>query len=288
MRIGNQGGMVASVQISQYAILSPKGPFEGAARHPAWAIQLLPRFHHAEDRTGTLPRPPVVLGEKNVRRREKMQTELPLEKKMPFEAFGLRPEILRAVAEKNYTIPRPSRSRRSPLCSGEGPARLRADRHGQDRGLRAPDPASAPVGPGRHRRRPIRVLVLSPTRELASQIADSFSRVWPAHGPKHAVVFGGVSQGPQAQALRQGVDILVATPGRLLDLMTRDTSISRHRNARPRRSRPDARHGLHPRHPASYRRAAREAADADVLGDHAERKSGGSPTRCCTTRFGWP
>ena len=55
------GGVSSNIP---YAILSPKGPFEGAARHPGRAIQLLPRFHRAEDRTGTLSRPPIVLGEK--------------------------------------------------------------------------------------------------------------------------------------------------------------------------------------------------------------------------------
>jgi ATP-dependent RNA helicase RhlE len=69
------------------------------------------------------------------------------------------------------------------------------------------------------RERPIRVLVLSPTRELAAQIGDSFA-VYGRHlGLHHTVVFGGVGQDAQTKALRRGVDILVATPGRLLDLM---------------------------------------------------------------------
>jgi ATP-dependent RNA helicase RhlE len=64
-----------------------------------------------------------------------------------------------------------------------------------------------------------RVLVLAPTRELAAQIGDSF-RAYGAHlRLKGAVIFGGVGQGPQVEALRAGVDTLVATPGRLLDLM---------------------------------------------------------------------
>ena len=65
----------------------------------------------------------------------------------------------------------------------------------------------------------IRCLVLSPTRELASQIADSFRAYGKNTRLRHAVIFGGVGQAPQVQALRQGVDVLVATPGRLLDLM---------------------------------------------------------------------
>lgn len=65
----------------------------------------------------------------------------------------------------------------------------------------------------------LRVLVLSPTRELATQIGDSFAAYGRYTKLKHTVVFGGVGQQPQVQALKRGVDILVATPGRLLDLM---------------------------------------------------------------------
>ncbi len=66
---------------------------------------------------------------------------------------------------------------------------------------------------------PIKALILTPTRELAIQIDESFSAYGQHTGLKHLVVFGGVSQVPQTQALRQGIDILVATPGRLLDLI---------------------------------------------------------------------
>ncbi|HVS13743.1 MAG TPA: DEAD/DEAH box helicase [Thermoanaerobaculia bacterium] len=66
---------------------------------------------------------------------------------------------------------------------------------------------------------PIRALVLAPTRELAAQIAASFERYGRRSGLRTTVVFGGVSKGPQVAAMRRGIDILVATPGRLLDLM---------------------------------------------------------------------
>jgi ATP-dependent RNA helicase RhlE len=65
----------------------------------------------------------------------------------------------------------------------------------------------------------IRALVLCPTRELAQQIHDSFQTYGRYTNVKQTVVFGGVNQGPQARALRAGVDVLIATPGRLLDLM---------------------------------------------------------------------
>jgi ATP-dependent RNA helicase RhlE len=70
-----------------------------------------------------------------------------------------------------------------------------------------------------HQRRPIRCLVLSPTRELALQIAESFRAYGRFTGLRHTVVYGGVNQNPQTRALSDGVDILVATPGRLLDLV---------------------------------------------------------------------
>ncbi|MEO7265123.1 MAG: DEAD/DEAH box helicase, partial [Ferruginibacter sp.] len=68
--------------------------------------------------------------------------------------------------------------------------------------------------------RPIRALILTPTRELAIQIQESFNAYGRHLRLKNLVVFGGVNQGPQVDALRRGVDILVATPGRLLDLMS--------------------------------------------------------------------
>ncbi len=126
---------------------------------------------------------------------------------------------------------------------------LRPNRHGQDRCLRVahhPSPdafASHPGGHGpakpahhaapahhgqrthqnpRHQQGPdrkIRSLILAPTRELAAQIAESFRSYGKQAHLKLAVVFGGVNQNPQTRALREGVDILIATPGRLMDLM---------------------------------------------------------------------
>jgi ATP-dependent RNA helicase RhlE len=66
---------------------------------------------------------------------------------------------------------------------------------------------------------PIRALILTPTRELAIQIGDSFTAYGRHLQVKHQVIFGGVSQVPQVQALKQGTDVLIATPGRLLDLI---------------------------------------------------------------------
>lgn len=85
------------------------------------------------------------------------------------------------------------------------------------------DSAEAPTGQARRRkrsgRRVIRSLILAPTRELAAQIGDSIATYGEFTEVRHAVIFGGVRQGPQVRALQAGVDILVATPGRLLDLI---------------------------------------------------------------------
>ena len=101
-----------------------------------------------------------------------------------------------------------------------------------------------------------------------------------------AVIFGGVGQGPQVDALRRGVDILVATPGRLLDLMEQGHArFDARRGAGAGRGRPDARHGLHRADPTHHPGAAAEAADPDVLGDDAagDREAGevdpGQPDR---------
>jgi len=81
------------------------------------------------------------------------------------------------------------------------------------------DAAGVKQDTGLRAQRPIKALILTPTRELAIQIADSFAAYGRHTGMEHLVIFGGVPQQPQVAALRRGIDILVATPGRLLDLM---------------------------------------------------------------------
>ena len=108
--------------------------------------------------------------------------------------------------------------------AGQGPARHRPDGHRQDRRLRPADPASAVDGhPHPPERNTCRCLVLSPTRELASQIAESFRTYGQHLGYSVATVFGGVSIRPQIDRLMRGVDILVATPGRLIDHLDQRT-----------------------------------------------------------------
>ncbi|HVE41690.1 MAG TPA: DEAD/DEAH box helicase [Planctomycetota bacterium] len=136
-----------------------------------------------------------------------------------FEDLPLIEPILRAVREEGYDRPTPIQQQtiRHTL---DGRDMLGCAQTGTGKTAAFALPIlqrlnSVPAPNPRH----VRVLVLSPTRELATQIGDSFAR-YGRHLPlRHTVVFGGVGQQPQAQALRQGVDILVATPGRLLDLI---------------------------------------------------------------------
>ena len=164
-----------------------------------------------------------------------------------FPELGLDARLLKALEAEGYTTPTPIQAQAIPPCWRARPARHRPDRHRQDRRLRAADPAS----PGcrtaaRAPRKGCRVLVLSPTRELATQIAESFRTYGRHMGLTVAVVFGGVGHRPQIQAMARGVDVLVATPGRLLDhIAERSLSLRGHRDLRARRGRPDAGPGLH-------------------------------------------
>ncbi len=137
-----------------------------------------------------------------------------------FSSLGLNEPIRRVLSAENYTDPTPIQARAIPLLlAGKDLLGIAQTGTGKTAAFALPILQSlfenrAPAG-----RRAARALVLAPTRELAIQIADSF-RVYGRHlGLRQAVVFGGVGQKPQVNALARGVDILVATPGRLLDLL---------------------------------------------------------------------
>jgi len=78
----------------------------------------------------------------------------------------------------------------------------------------------------RNQRRAVRALILAPTRELVAQISEEINTYGKGLDLRLVTIYGGISQRMQTQALQKGVDIIVAAPGRLLDLMTRDSSIS--------------------------------------------------------------
>ncbi len=140
---------------------------------------------------------------------------------MTFSELQIIEPILKALKNKGYTHPTPIQTQSIPIllarkdlmgCAQTGTGKTAAfaipilQHLYQER----------PMNQGR---RPIRALVITPTRELALQIGDSFTDYGKYTGIRNTVVFGGVKQGAQTDALQKGVDVLVATPGRLLDLI---------------------------------------------------------------------
>ena len=142
---------------------------------------------------------------------------------MTFVELGLNEELLRAVKSEGYETPTPiQRQAIGPALEGRDVLGVAQTGTGKTAAFALPilhRLENQRTGDARKRGRAPRVLVLSPTRELATQIADSFATYGRHMGWRTAVVYGGVSQGPQARAFRDGVNIVVATPGRLLDLM---------------------------------------------------------------------
>ena len=137
---------------------------------------------------------------------------------MTFDELGLSAPLLRAVEEKGYSEPSPIQAEAIPaVLSGRDLMAAAQTGTGKTAGFTLPILELLHQGGAPHPHR-IRVLVLTPTRELAAQVAESVA-TYGAHLPfTSAVVFGGVKINPQIAKLRKGVDILVATPGRLLDL----------------------------------------------------------------------
>ena len=147
-----------------------------------------------------------------------------------FTDLDLNPELLRAIRDAGYVNPTPIQAQAIPLvlkgkdllgCAQTGTGKTAAFALPTlQRLMNTPSKDKNIVKNNKYKIiRKIRVLVLSPTRELAIQIANSFSMYGEYSGLKNTVIYGGVGQNPQVKKLQQGVDIIVATPGRLLDLM---------------------------------------------------------------------
>ncbi|QJQ96578.1 MULTISPECIES: DEAD/DEAH box helicase [Halomonadaceae] len=137
---------------------------------------------------------------------------------MSFSELGLRAELLRAVEEQGYTIPTPIQRQAIPAVLKGGDLLASAQTGtGKTAGFTLPLLQRLADGP-RPKTRQIRALVLTPTRELAAQIGENVTAYGRYLKLRSHVIFGGVGQQPQVDAIRPGLDILVATPGRLLDL----------------------------------------------------------------------
>jgi ATP-dependent RNA helicase RhlE len=139
---------------------------------------------------------------------------------MPFTALGLIDPLRIALDQEGYTVPTPIQAEAIPVIL-EGNDLLACAQTGTGKTAAFAIPVLQLLSESRMHgeKRKIRCLVLTPTRELAIQIGESF-RAYGRHTPlSHTVIFGGVNQNPQTERLVKGVDILVATPGRLLDLI---------------------------------------------------------------------
>ena len=136
-----------------------------------------------------------------------------------FESLGLSKKLLEAVESEGYTTPTPVQEQSiPPLLAGRDVIGVAQTGTGKTAAFALPvlQIMSRTKTQGK---RHIKALILSPTRELAAQIGERFSAYGENLDIRHKVIFGGVNQNPQVRALQKGIDVLVATPGRLLDLI---------------------------------------------------------------------
>ena len=140
---------------------------------------------------------------------------------MSFENLNLIEPILRALKTEGYTKPTPIQEESIPIVL-KGRDLLGCAQTGTGKTAAFAIPILQILYNDRgadNAHRPVKALILTPTRELAVQIGDSFTAYGKHTGLRHSVIYGGVSQHAQTEALKRGVDVLIATPGRLLDLM---------------------------------------------------------------------
>lgn len=137
---------------------------------------------------------------------------------MTFENLDLIEPILRALQEEGYSSPTPIQEQSIPILL-QGKDLLGCAQTGTGKTAAFSIPILQKLYKTDHRKG-IKALILTPTRELAIQIGESFEAYGKYTGLKHAVIFGGVGQKPQTDALHNGIQILIATPGRLLDLIS--------------------------------------------------------------------
>jgi ATP-dependent RNA helicase RhlE len=148
-----------------------------------------------------------------------------------FTHFGLDPQLIAAITEMGYTTPTPIQAKAIPVVmKGLDVMGAAQTGTGKTAGFGLPMlqrlmvHANTSMSPARH---PVRGLVLAPTRELADQVADNLKKYASKCGLRVAVVYGGVDMDPQTEALRRGCEVVIATPGRLLDhIQQKNTSLS--------------------------------------------------------------
>ena len=137
-----------------------------------------------------------------------------------FEALGLSPEILKAVADSGYTTPTPIQAQGIPVAL-QGRDLIGIAQTGTGKTASFTLPMIEMLSKGRAKARMPRALVLEPTRELADQVSENFDRYSKYSKLTHALLIGGTAMDEQIKKLDRGVDVLIATPGRLMDHFNR-------------------------------------------------------------------
>lgn len=142
---------------------------------------------------------------------------------MSFSNLGLCAELLRAIKEEGYTTPTPIQSKSIPVILSKKDVLAAAQTGtGKTAGFTLPLLQRLKTSYSKDKKSHVRALILTPTRELAAQVAQSVETYGKYLPFKSAVIFGGVGINPQISLLKKGVDIVIATPGRLLDLVSQD------------------------------------------------------------------
>jgi superfamily II DNA/RNA helicase len=139
---------------------------------------------------------------------------------MSFADLGLSDELLRAITEAGYSDPTPVQQQAIPSVLMMRDL-IAIAQTGTGKTAAFVLPMIDVLGHGRTRARMPRSLILEPTRELAAQVAENFEKYGKYHKLSMALLIGGVQMGDQVKALEKGVDVLIATPGRLMDLFER-------------------------------------------------------------------
>jgi ATP-dependent RNA helicase RhlE len=138
-----------------------------------------------------------------------------------FSSLGLEPRLLTALANEGYTTPTPIQAQAIPhVLAGKDLLGIAQTGTGKTASFALPILQRLDANKRQAAPKTARALILSPTRELAAQIADSFRAYGRHMNETVTTIFGGVSEGPQKQTMARGIDILIATPGRLLDLVS--------------------------------------------------------------------
>jgi superfamily II DNA/RNA helicase len=139
---------------------------------------------------------------------------------MPFADLGLSDQLLRAITDSGYDVPTPIQKGAIPsVLMGKDLVGIAQTGTGKTASFVLP--MIDILAEGRSRARMPRSLILEPTRELAAQVAENFEKYGKYHKLSMALLIGGVQMGDQVKALEKGVDVLIATPGRLMDLFSR-------------------------------------------------------------------